>query len=218
VSGTSTGERAPAGLPSRRLASGGAACARERGLKLTAIRLINYLTNHVVNHIPSFSIRHLWYRRLLGVRMGRGSGIHLNCYLWFFAPGRLRRDHHLIIGEHTRINRGCLLDARGPLRIGSNVSISPEVAIVTTQHRSADPDFAVQSLPVVIEDHVWIGIRAVILPGVTVGRGAVVAAGAVVTRDVPPLAVVGGVPARPIGSRGLSDPSYVLDDPFPRFE
>jgi maltose O-acetyltransferase len=63
------------------------------------------------------------------------------------------------------------------------------------------PDFAGRTAPVVIEDFAWLGSRAMVLPGVTVGKGAVVAAGAVVTRDVPPYAIVGGVPARVIGER-----------------
>ena len=195
-----------------------ARAAREGGAKLTAIRLLNYLTNHVVGRVPIYRLRHAWYRGVLGMELGEGSGIHLGCYIWFFGPGRLRRDRSLRIGRHTRINRQCLLDARGPLRIGDNVSVSAEVAILTTQHRPDDPHFAVESRQVVIEDHVWIGMRAMIMPGVTVGRGAVVAAGAVVTRDVAPSTVVGGVPARQIGERGLENPSYVLSDPFPMFE
>ena len=70
----------------------------------------------------------------------------------------------------------------------------------------------------VIEDNVWVGTRATILPGVTLGRGCVVAAGAVVTRDVPPLVIVGGVPARPIGTRPERPRHYVLDSAFPLFE
>ena len=67
-----------------------------------------------------------------------------------------------------------------------------------------------------IEDHVWIGTRATVLPGVRIGRGAVVAAGAVVTRDVAPLDIVAGVPARPVGRRSL-DPAYRLPN-APLFE
>ncbi|HPU00025.1 MAG TPA: DapH/DapD/GlmU-related protein, partial [Armatimonadota bacterium] len=75
------------------------------------------------------------------------------------------------------------------------------VHLITAQHDMNDPDFANVLAPIVIEDYVWIGSRATVLPGVRIGRGAVVAAGAVVTRDVAPLTVVGGVPARPIGER-----------------
>jgi acetyltransferase-like isoleucine patch superfamily enzyme len=128
----------------------------------------------------------------------------------------LRRKRSLTIGEHTLINRRCCLDARGGLTIGNNVSVAAEVAILTTQHDSDDQDFRVVTRPVVIHDHVSIGMRAMILPGVTIGRGAVIAAGAVVTKDVAPLDIVGGVPARSIGRRGI-DPAYTLG-PAPLFE
>jgi maltose O-acetyltransferase len=185
-------------------------------IQVFAVRLVNYLTNHVVSHLPFFALRHAWYRHVLGVSIGDGSAIFLDCYLWFYGPGQLRRDG-LRIGHHSLINRGCCLDARASLVIGNNVSISPEVIILTTQHRIRDPDFGLESRPVVIEDHAFIGTRAMIMPGVTVGRGSVVAAGAVVTHDVPPMCVVGGVPARPIGQRDV-EPRYRLDAGLPLFE
>jgi acetyltransferase-like isoleucine patch superfamily enzyme len=186
-------------------------------VRLFVIRLINWLTNYIVCHVPSFKLRHAWYRRILGIELGKNSGVHLGCYIWFYGPGQLRRDG-LTIGAYSRINRNCCLDARGPLRIGDNVSISPEVTILTAFHRVDDPKFRVESRPVVIEDHVWIGSRATILSGVTLGRGSVVAAGAVVSRDVGPLEIVGGVPARPIGKRPAEALAYTLDGPLPFFE
>lgn len=190
---------------------------QERGLRLTAVRLVNFITNYVISHIPSFSIRHAWYRNVLGVEMGLHSGIHLGCYVWFFGPATLRRERLLTIGERSRVNRDCCLDARGGLWIGSDVSISPGVTILTAEHPPGDDQFRTETKPVRIEDHVFIGMRAIILPGVTIGAGAVVAAGAVVTRDVPTLTIVGGVPARTIGRRERM-PSYRLEVPFPRFE
>jgi len=186
-------------------------------LRIFVIRVLNFLTNYVVCHIPSYRLRHAWYRRVLGVDLGAHAGIHLGCYIWFYGPSQMRREG-LTIGAYSRINRKCCLDARGPLRIGENVSVSPEVMILTALHRMDDPEFRVETRPVVIEDHVWIGARATILSGVTLGRGCVVAAGAVVTRDVEPLAIVGGVPARPIGVRPANAVDYVLDGPFPLFE
>ena len=184
--------------------------------RLLAVRVLNYATNQIVNHVPSFRARRAWYRSL-GVSVGPGAGVHMGCYLWFFGPGQLRRDG-VRIGRGTRINRGCLLDARGPLVIGDDVSVSPEVAILTTQHDWTAPGFPLQSRPVRIEDNVWIGTRATVLPGVTIGRGAVVAAGAVVTRDVPELTVVAGVPARPVSTRPEEAACYRLDSPLPMLE
>lgn len=185
--------------------------------KELAVRILGYLTNHVVARLPSFAIRHTWYRKVLGMSLGRGAGIHLGCYVWFFGPGHVRRTG-LAVGVNTRINRDCCLDARGSLLIGDNVSISPEVAILTTQHRLDAPGFPVESRPVVIGDHVWIGFRATILPGTTIGHGAVVAAGAVARGDIPPMTVVAGVPARQVGTRPREGVDYVLDQPFPWFE
>lgn len=106
----------------------------------------------------------------------------------------------------------------GGLRIGANASVSPEVAILTSSHDVNDPNFITVNHGVVIEDHAWIGTRATILPNVTIGRGAVVAAGSVVTRDVPPLTIVAGVPAKPVGTRDPANTKYVFDVPAPLFE
>jgi acetyltransferase-like isoleucine patch superfamily enzyme len=186
-------------------------------LKLVAVRVLQYLTNHVVSGLPSFAARRWWYRRVLGVRIGRGAGIHLGCHLWFYGPGQVRRDG-FTLGRHSRVNRDCRLDVRGSLAIGENVSISPEVTVLTASHGVNDPLFGVEVRPVVIEDHVWIGTRAMIMPGVTLGRGSVVAAGAVVTRSVPPLTVVAGVPAKPVAARDETAIAYVLDGRFPLFD
>jgi maltose O-acetyltransferase len=182
-----------------------------------AVRILNYVTNAIVSQLPSFRLRQAWYRRVLGLAIGQGTGIHRGCYVWFYGPGDVRRGGTRI-GAHTRINRDCCLDVRGGLTIGDNVSISPEVAILTMQHDLRDPDFVLQGGAVTIEDHVWIGMRATILPGTTVGRGAVIAAGAVASGTIPPLMVVGGVPARPIALRPEEALRYALDQPLPLFE
>jgi maltose O-acetyltransferase len=182
-----------------------------------AVRVLNYLTNHVINRIPSYGVRHAWYRRSLGIDLGDHAGIHLGCYVWFYGPHQARRTG-VHIGANSRINRDCCLDARGPIHIGDNVSVSPEVAILTTHHRLDLPGFPLESRGVVIEDHVWIGMRATILPGTIIGRGAVVAAGAVARGVIPPMTVVAGVPARPVGTRPPEALGYVLDGPFPLFE
>jgi acetyltransferase-like isoleucine patch superfamily enzyme len=186
-------------------------------LRLFGVRTVNYLTNEVVSRVPSFALRGLWYRKVVGIRLGRHAGVHLGCHIWCYGPNQVRRSGSSI-GAHSRINRDCCLDVRGPVVIGENVSVSPEVVILTASHGVDDVDFAVEERPVVIEDHVWIGTRAMILPGVTLGRGSVVAAGAVVTRDVEPLTVVAGVPARPVAKRPDTATHYVLSGNFPLFE
>ena len=172
-------------------------------------RFIAYLTNHVLTHVPSYTLRHGWLRRMLGVRIGQGTSILMGCRFYFY---RLlgRGAGGLLVGENTIINRHCYFDMRGGIRIGSNVSISPEVSFITSQHLVDDPDFGIQDLEIVVEDRAWIGSRVTILPGVRVGEGAVVAAGAVVAKDVEPFAVVGGTPARKIKDRARNL-SYVLD-------
>jgi acetyltransferase-like isoleucine patch superfamily enzyme len=185
-------------------------------MRLFAVRVLNYLTNHIVSHIPSFAFRRWWYRRVLGISFGADSGVHLGCYMWFYGPGQIRR-HGTRIGAYSRVNRDCTLDFRGGLTIGDNVSISAEVAILTIANLETSRGHG-EGRPVLIEDNVWIGMRAMIMPGVTLGRGCVVAAGAVVTADVPPRAIVFGVPARPVGTRSEEDAEYVLERPFPLFE
>lgn len=188
---------------------------RTRKFNLFAAYCLNFVTNYFISHLPSYAVRRGWYQHVMGVDMGAGSGVQLGCHLWSYGP-RSNRRLKTRIGERTIINRGCCLDARSGLKIGADVSISPEVVLLTTQHDVNDAGFALQGRPVVIEDHVWIGMRAMVLPGVTIGRGAVVAAGAVVTADVPPLAIVAGVPAKPVGRRAI-DPQYRLARP-PLFE
>jgi len=185
--------------------------------KTLAVRVLNYVTNHVVAHVPSYRVRHAWYRNVLGLSLGDGSGVYMGCFVWFNGPGQVRRNGS-VLGARTRINRDCCLDLRGPLLLGNDVSVSAEAMILTGHHRHDHPSFAFETRPVVIEDHVWIGARAVILPGATVGRGAVIAAGAVVSGRVAPMTVVGGVPARPIGVRPEDSVDYRLDEPFHLFE
>ena len=163
-------------------------------------KLLAYWTNHVVSHIPFFAVRHAWYRHVVGVRIGREAAGFMGCFWYFYRPFG-SNPQPMSVGEHTIINRRCTLDGRGGLQLGCNVSLSPEVMLITSSHLKDSPDFAVEDKPIVIEDYVWVGSRATVLPGVTIGTGAVVAAGAVVTKDVPAYAVVGGVPAKIIGER-----------------
>jgi acetyltransferase-like isoleucine patch superfamily enzyme len=190
---------------------------RPRGVRYWLTQSANYFTNYVVNRIPSFTLRHAWYARYVGIELAPGARVHLDCYLWYYGPGRVRAAGARI-GSGTWINRKCCLDLRGGLAIGADVSISPEVTILTSGHDLNNPTFPLTVDRVEIGDRAWLGTRAVIMPGVTVGHGAVVAAGAVVTRDVEPLAIVAGVPAKPIGMRDPDALGYALGGPLNLFE
>jgi maltose O-acetyltransferase len=133
--------------------------------------------------------------------IGEGSSVHRGC--------RVYKAHRVQIGRNSVINYGVLLDGRRGLTIGDNVSISEGAAILTLAHDVDDPGFSLKGGAVVIDDHVFVGVRATILPGVHVGQGAVIAAGSVVTRDVAPQLLVAGVPARAIRRRG-TEPDYSL--------
>jgi maltose O-acetyltransferase len=115
------------------------------------------------------------------------------------------------LGRNSTINQNCHLDNRGGITIGDKVSISNEVCIITADHDLKRVDFWPRERPVIIEDYVFIGTRAIILGGVRVGRGAVIAAGCVVSKDVLPYSIVAGVPGRVIGKRREDleyNPSY----------
>jgi maltose O-acetyltransferase len=104
----------------------------------------------------------------------------------------------LIVGNNTNIN-GAHIDARFLIQIGNYVRIAPYTIILDSDFHDIKNHFSdVEAKPVVIEDNVWLATRCTILKGVRVGEGSVVAAGAVVTKDVPPYSVVAGVPARVI--------------------
>jgi acetyltransferase-like isoleucine patch superfamily enzyme len=155
-----------------------------------------------VGWLPSHGLRLLLYRHLLRISIGQHTSIHRSC--------RFYRPSGVSIGNHSIINRDVLLDGRMGLQIGDNVSVSEGTAIITLEHDPLSPTFETRGAAVRISDRVFVGARAILLPGVAIGEGAVVAAGAVVTRDVEPFAIVAGVPARSIGER-RQDLTYTLD-------
>lgn len=146
-----------------------------------------------VGIIPSHHVRRFMYRHVFGVRLGSGSIIHWHTR--FFEPSGVK------IGQHCNIGTDAFLDGRRGISIGDNVATGAEIMIYTLQHDMDSSTFEVSGGPVIIEDYVYIGARAIILPGIRIGRGAVVAAGAVVSRDVPAYAIVAGVPARFVRER-----------------
>ena len=158
-----------------------------------------------------------WYIRLLAPiyqHRGRGSKIYCSVRMdtppyRLFSIGRNsvvesyscinNAVGDVLIGSNTRI--GIHNTIIGPVTIGNNVNLAQGITVTALNHNFSDPtqridEQGISTKPVTISDDVWIGTNAVILPGVTIGSHAVVAAGAVVTTDVPDNTVVGGVPAK----------------------
>ena len=118
----------------------------------------------------------------------------------YAGPGAL-----LEVGDDSFVNNGTILSASTAIRIGRRVNIAPHCVLIDndfhgTSERGAPPKMA----PIVLEDDVWLGTRVTVLKGVTIGQGSVIASGSVVTRDIPPGVLAGGVPARVI--KRLDDP------------
>lgn len=146
-----------------------------------------------LGYVPSHRFRLFLYKHVLGITVGPYSTIHWRCR--FFNPSGIR------IGRNTVVGNDAFLDGRRGITIGNCVVTASEIAIYSLQHDIDDPDFSVVGGAVTIEDYAYIGPRAIILPNVHIGYGAVIMAGAVVTKDVPDYAVVGGVPAQFVRER-----------------
>lgn len=171
-------------------------------LRVIAGTLLSYGYNGWIGRIPSRTIRHSVLAHVLG-HLGDGTGVQIGCR--FLNPRKVE------IGQRNVINFGCLLDGRKfKIVTGNDVSIGPEASILTLGHDPQSPDFSDRGGEVTIGDRAWIGYRAIILPGVRIGEGAVVGAGAVVTKTVEPYTIVAGNPARVIGGR-YRELTYRLD-------
>jgi maltose O-acetyltransferase len=151
-----------------------------------------------------YAVRRALARGFLA-QCGRGVEIKAKVY---FGRGRGIR-----LGDRCRLGKNCVLNPG--VVVGSDTLISPEVVIYTLMHRFESREIPVRDqgyhelLPVVIGPDVWVGSRSIILPGITIGQGAIVGAGSVVTRDVESWAIVAGNPARFVGWRGTDESSEV---------
>lgn len=172
------------------------------GIMTALFNIYSWLTNlgfKFLDVFPPF-LRKLIFKIVLG-KFGKKSVIDYECYIRY--PSRV------FIGEKVSINRGCSLfpsfynkDVR--ITIGNNVAVGPQVTFFSAGHDYTRLDLPDIASSITVADNVWIGGRSVILPGVTIGEGAVVGAGSVVTKDVAPYTIVIGVPAARIKDREIN--------------
>ncbi|MDE1192047.1 MAG: acyltransferase [Arachidicoccus sp.] len=156
-----------------------------------------FLFNAFINKIPLNFLRHFFIKQYINV--GSDSFIAMNVKLLNYS---LKRKKQITIGNNCVINPDVLLDGRmGKIVIKNNVDIARGSWIFTAEHDPHDDYHNIKFGDVIIEDHVWIASRVTVLPGVTIGRGSVIAAGAIVTKDVPPMSIAGGIPAKVLGQR-----------------
>lgn len=148
--------------------------------------------NRIINKIPSRHLRK-WFYQILGAKLGKESIPCRRVEVLF--PKGLKLEDRVSVGWFAE------LDARGGIHVGHDTNISSHVKLITGSHDIDDPDFTADFLPIHIGNHCWIGTGAIVLHGVKIGDGAVIAAGAVVTKDVEPWTVMGGVPAKKIRDR-----------------
>lgn len=158
-----------------------------------------------VGFIPLHFVRKFFYI-ISGINMPLDSTIHIGAN--FFKPSNISIGHDTIIGDH------CFMDGRAPLKIGNHVGIASQVLIYNDEHDINSPNYGNSFGPVEIGDYVFIGPRSIILPNIKIGTGAVVAAGAIVTKNIPDFEIWGGVPAKKINDRKIDNPNYKLGRPM----
>lgn len=149
-----------------------------------------------VSQTPSHHVRDFIYRNICGMNLAPNAVIYYGA--------EIREPQNIKIGSGSIIGDNSILDGRNGINIGENVVFASDVKIWTQQHDHRDPWFRCDTQehkPVVIDNRAWIGSHTVILHSVHIGEGAVVAAGTVVTKDVPPYTIVAGIPAKKIGER-----------------
>ena len=170
-------------------------------------RVEGFSEAHVVMHEASLRAQRITMemnnrfhsREELVELMSELTGTKVDPSFVLFPPFTTDFGQNIIMGKNVTINSGCRFQDQGGIRIGNGALIGHNVVLATINH-DEDPKrrASMTFKPIVIEDDVWIGAQSTILQGVTIGYGSIVAAGAVVTKDVPPMTVVGGVPAKVI--------------------
>lgn len=150
--------------------------------------------NAIINKIPSRHIRK-WFLQIMGAKIGKHT----------FPCRRVEvlLPKGLYLAENVSVGWFAELDARGGIYVDHDTNISSHVIMITGSHDIDNPNFTADFKPIKIGHHCWLGTGAMVLQGVTIGDGAVLAAGAVATKDIPPFEVWGGVPAHFIRKRNM---------------
>jgi putative colanic acid biosynthesis acetyltransferase WcaF len=155
--------------------------------------LLNFIFNEVVTHIPCHWLRKN-FLRMFNKRIAKSVVILMHV--------RILNFWKIKIGERVVINQYCTLDCRQySISIGNDTDIGPYTRIWTLEHDPHDANHSLKGGDVEIEDHVWAASSVNILPGVKIGRGAILASSCLVTKDVNSLEIIGGVPGKVIGKR-----------------
>jgi acetyltransferase-like isoleucine patch superfamily enzyme len=149
--------------------------------------------NYVVTYVPLPRLRHFLLRRMYLIKIGPGTYVHMGV--------QYKRPRSIEIGRNSVINPGVLLDGRISLKIGDKVDIGEQVSFYCGGHDVQSPDYRAFMEATAVGDRACIYARAMVIRGVNIGEGAVVAAGSIVTKDVPPYTIVAGIPAKKIGER-----------------
>ena len=152
---------------------------------------------HTPEHSRLFNKWRIMVLRMFGAKIGQGCVVKSSCEIW--QPWKLEIGDYVALSEHVI----CYTVDR--IKIGSQTAVSREAFLCCASHDVSSPMMEVTCSPITIGANCWIAGRAIIMPGVTVGDGAVVAAGAVATKDVEPWTIVGGNPANFIKKRELSE-------------
>ncbi len=161
--------------------------------------LLEWMTNIFICNLPSNTIR-IWWLKILG--------LNINGRIMIMEGYHIRSPRGITIEDGVSIGPKVLLDGRKGLTIGKSAVIAYEAIIWTLNHDYNDLNFCGKGAPVEIGEYAWICSRSSVLPGIKIGKGAIVASGAIVTKNVPDYAIVAGVPAKIVGQREIKDYQY----------
>lgn len=149
------------------------------------------------NHFKVFNSWRIFLLRIFGAKVGNFCVVKNSCEIW--QPWKLE------IGDYVALSERVVCYSVDKIRIGNQTTISREAFLCCASHDTASSNMELTAAPIIIGDNCWVAARAILLPGIRVGNGAVVAAGSVVVKDIAPWTVVGGNPANVIKKRILAN-------------